>query len=684
MAAFNFPNSPSVNDVHTENSVSFKWDGTVWKRQSGTGAQGPTGSTGSQGATGPTGAQGQKGAQAYISDAAPSSGVTAGDLWWDSDSGDFSIYFDDGSGSPSAQWVEVGSTGPTGPTGAQGATGSGGSTGAQGAAGAQGATGATGAQGAVGATGAQGAAGAQGATGSTGAQGALATINSNVNNYLITGTGTANTLQGESGLTWDGATLSATGSDAQLRLYDSTASSENSALRMMAYNGVNHIQSGKAFSSDSKADLIFGSMFGGTEWLRIDSSGRVLIGTDSSLNQYGSQSHLQVAGTSYDSSTIALRREQNNANPPGIVFAKSRSGTLGGNTIVQNNDQIGSLIFTAADGNDLTTVGAQIKVEVDGTPASNNIPGRIVFQTGGTNERLRLTSTGQFHMGGGNSWTYASQKFIVVEPNNALGMLLQGNNANEGVNLTLQNIVNANNAYSSLSFADDGGQIFGLVRGKVIDKNANTGDLQFHTHNGTSLAERIVLKSDGKVGMQVATPKSNLHVYGPGDIRIGSQYGGHASIAQQVSYSSGYTGVHWMFETNGQMSWSFDGVLIVHGTGGSSYGTEVTHIKIVYSRESGALDSGDTWRNGSSDYNIETLGHGQVGLAPSSGSLSYAEQTNPDGSSSTRSLFKLSWSASGQSVGVWSKLIGNFYWASGTSGNVEIQDKDGNIVFNSI
>ena len=46
------------------------------------------------------------------------------------------------------------------------------------------------------------------------------TINGNTNNYLVTATGTANTLQGESGLTWDGATLSATGSDAQLRLYD--------------------------------------------------------------------------------------------------------------------------------------------------------------------------------------------------------------------------------------------------------------------------------------------------------------------------------------------------------------------------------------------------------------------------------------------------------------------------------
>ena len=127
MAAFDFPNSPSVNDTYSANGMTFTWNGTMWKRTSPsvgsqgstgpTGAQGATGTTGAQGATGPTGAQGQKGAQAYISDNAPSSGVVAGDLWWDSDSGDFSIYFNDGSGS---QWIEVGSTGPTGPTGPTG------------------------------------------------------------------------------------------------------------------------------------------------------------------------------------------------------------------------------------------------------------------------------------------------------------------------------------------------------------------------------------------------------------------------------------------------------------------------------------------------------------------------------------------------------------------------------------
>ena len=62
------------------------------------------------------------------------------------------------------------------------------------------------------AVGAQGAAGAQGATGSTGAQGALATINGNTDHYVVTATGTANTLQGESTLTFDGTTLTTNGS----------------------------------------------------------------------------------------------------------------------------------------------------------------------------------------------------------------------------------------------------------------------------------------------------------------------------------------------------------------------------------------------------------------------------------------------------------------------------------------
>ena len=65
MAALNFPNSPSLNDTHTENGVTFKWNGAAWDRLGDIGAQGISagahlsrcsrcsGKTGAQGSTGP-------------------------------------------------------------------------------------------------------------------------------------------------------------------------------------------------------------------------------------------------------------------------------------------------------------------------------------------------------------------------------------------------------------------------------------------------------------------------------------------------------------------------------------------------------------------------------------------------------------------------------------------------------
>ena len=34
--AINFPDSPSVDDTHTANGVTWKWDGTTWKGVAGT------------------------------------------------------------------------------------------------------------------------------------------------------------------------------------------------------------------------------------------------------------------------------------------------------------------------------------------------------------------------------------------------------------------------------------------------------------------------------------------------------------------------------------------------------------------------------------------------------------------------------------------------------------------------
>ena len=225
------------------------------------------------------------------------------------------------------------------------------------------------------------------------------TINNNANNRIITGSGTANTLEGEANLTWDGAILSATGSDAQLRLYDSTASSENSALRMMAYNGVNFIQSGKAFSSDSKADLIFGSMFGGTEWIRIDSSGRLLIGTTATDNRDGYNSSLQVAGTGGDDSSISIGRYSADTSYPALVFSKSRNAAINSHTRVNTGDYLGGIQFQGDDGTRFL-VGASIVAQAASPVADYDMATDLIISTNsGTtspNKSMTLDHQGRF------------------------------------------------------------------------------------------------------------------------------------------------------------------------------------------------------------------------------------------------------------------------------------------------
>jgi hypothetical protein len=80
-------------------------------------------------------------------------------------------------------------------------------------AGTSGTSGTTGTSGTSGANGTSGNSGSSGTSGSSGSSGTSAsvTINANTNNYVVTATGTTNTLQGEANLTFDGTTLNVTG-----------------------------------------------------------------------------------------------------------------------------------------------------------------------------------------------------------------------------------------------------------------------------------------------------------------------------------------------------------------------------------------------------------------------------------------------------------------------------------------
>ena len=50
----NFPDSPTLNEIYTSGSNSWRWDGTVWNALSSS-SVGPAGPMGVTGATGPAG-----------------------------------------------------------------------------------------------------------------------------------------------------------------------------------------------------------------------------------------------------------------------------------------------------------------------------------------------------------------------------------------------------------------------------------------------------------------------------------------------------------------------------------------------------------------------------------------------------------------------------------------------------
>ena len=147
---------------------------------------------------------------------------------------------------------------------------------------------------------------------------------------------------------------------------------------------------------------------GGSEAIRVDSSQRLLKGHTSSESMLYTGG-IQVQGTNSSTSAITVKSNQADSGGPALVLGKSR-GALGGTTVVQSGDQLGSIYFNGADGTDTNTAAAEIRGAVDGTPGSNDMPGRLMFFTtadgaSSPTERLRVASSGQIGLGGANYGT---------------------------------------------------------------------------------------------------------------------------------------------------------------------------------------------------------------------------------------------------------------------------------------
>lgn len=135
----------------------------------------------------------------------------------------------------------------------------------------------------------------------------------------------------------------------------------------------------------------------------IDASGKAIAGYTASLTSAGSLSPQIQSVVAGQNAGVLASSWVASTGAGSVVFNKSRSETIGTNAVVLSGDDLGSVRWDGDDGTNFVRA-AQISAQVDGTPGTNDMPGRLVFSTtsdgaSSVTERMRLNSAGQFLVG---------------------------------------------------------------------------------------------------------------------------------------------------------------------------------------------------------------------------------------------------------------------------------------------
>ena len=154
----------------------------------------------------------------------------------------------------------------------------------------------------------------------------------------------------------------------------------------------------------------------------------VLIGTDTTDDGWFDADGTFVPGFmtfghgNTDGRLSAFVNNQADAGGPIVCLGKTRATAPETYTIVQDDDQLGIISFQGGDGTTFVE-GASIRVDVDGTPGGNDMPGRIEFFTtsDGSNsgsERMRVTSAGDLLIATTDQYAYDNTSDQAITLNN--------------------------------------------------------------------------------------------------------------------------------------------------------------------------------------------------------------------------------------------------------------------------
>ena len=357
------------------------------------------------------------------------------------------------------------------------------------------------------------------------------TLSGSTNNTIATVSG-ANALVGEATFTYDGtSTLEVKPASATPAVFvgdsDRTSAGQHLAEFRGYWDGNNVarlvFRAGTDTTNKDDGQIAFYTTTSGgssTERARIDSEGRLLVGVEASRAVNSAQGSFQIEGTGAEDSDMSIIRNQANAGGPALCFGKTRNASLGGNTVVVNDDQLGAIIFTGNDGTDLASQGARIDAYVDGSPGSNDMPGRLTFSTTAdgaatTTERMRIDSSGRLLVGGtadstgaliqaqstGGSGSVSASRFTNTADGPARFYLFKS----RGTSIGAQTIVQDGDDLGEVIFmGSDGTDVAqaALIRTEVDGTPGNNdmpGRLSFHTtaDGANTPTERLRISSTG-------------------------------------------------------------------------------------------------------------------------------------------------------------------------------------------
>jgi hypothetical protein len=196
--------------------------------------------------------------------------------------------------------------------------------------------------------------------------------------------------------------INSTSVDARLHITNSVTGSTNSDGFQLQVN-----YSDVFFHNLENGNLIFQS--NSTERARIDTSGRLLVGTSTARDKIYNgptvgnipQFQSEVSGDGVISRAMITGNCGTGVSDigPTLILARSTGTTVNSYTAVTSvANHLGSVSFQGADGTEFVE-GARIEALVDGTPGANDMPGRLVFSTtsdsaSSPTERMRINSSG--------------------------------------------------------------------------------------------------------------------------------------------------------------------------------------------------------------------------------------------------------------------------------------------------